>query len=84
VYNALTGAGVPADEALAGVMNPSLMRALAVKYLGPKSQGNAANAPVASASARTLPPGVPKGSACSPASWKAPDGTMFDEQGAPT
>lgn len=30
-YNVLTGAGVPADEALAAVMNPSLMRTLAVK-----------------------------------------------------
>jgi hypothetical protein len=53
-YNALTGAGVPADEALAAVMNPSLMRTLAVKYLGPRSAGNAANgtaAPPASAPA---------------------------------
>jgi hypothetical protein len=39
-YNALTGAGVPADEALAAVVNPSLMRALAVKYLGSKSASN--------------------------------------------
>jgi hypothetical protein len=62
-YNALTGAGVPADEALAAVMNPSLMRTLAVKYLGPRSGGNAANvaaAPPASA------PGMPaSGSAAS-------------------
>jgi hypothetical protein len=36
-YNALTGAGVPPDEALAAVMNPSLMHALAVRYLGPRA-----------------------------------------------
>jgi len=42
VYNALTGAGVPPDEALAAVLNPSLMRALAVKYLGPHSGGRSA------------------------------------------
>ena len=36
-YEALTGAGVPNDEALAAVVNPSLMHALAVKYLGPKA-----------------------------------------------
>jgi hypothetical protein len=41
VFNALTGAGVPPDEALAAVLNPSLMRVLAVKYLGPRSGGNA-------------------------------------------
>jgi len=42
VFNALTGAGVPPDEALAAVLNPSLMRALAVKYLGPHSGGRSA------------------------------------------
>jgi hypothetical protein len=53
VYGALTNAGVPADEALAAVANPSLMRTLAVKYLGPRPQGNGPNgtaAPNASAS----------------------------------
>jgi hypothetical protein len=44
VLNALTGAGVPPDEALAAVLNPTLMRALAVKYLGPRAGGNAASA----------------------------------------
>jgi len=44
VFNALTGAGVPPDEALAAVLNPSLMRALAVKYLGPHSGGRSATA----------------------------------------
>jgi hypothetical protein len=49
VFNALTGAGVPPDEALAAVLNPSLMRALAVKYLGPHAGGNAAGAAPAGA-----------------------------------
>jgi hypothetical protein len=81
-YNALTGAGVPADKALAAVMNPSLMRTLAVKYLGPRSAGNAPRPPAAvAASAPAVPAGVPDGSSYSPASWKAPDGTMFDEKG---
>jgi hypothetical protein len=50
-YNALTGAGVPADEALAAVLNPSLMRTLAMKYLGPKAPGNASSAPAAASAA---------------------------------
>ena len=56
VYNALTGAGVPADEALAAVMNPSLMRTLAVKYLGPKAPGNASSAPAAAAASAANDP----------------------------
>jgi hypothetical protein len=68
-YNALTGAGVPADEALAAVMNPSLLRTLAVKYLGPRSAGNASR-PLAAvaASAPAVPAGVPEGSSYSRAS----------------
>jgi len=62
-YDALTGAGVPADEALAAVVNPSLMRALAVKYLGPRSAGNAANSAAAPpASAPAVPASASAGS----------------------
>jgi hypothetical protein len=75
-YNALTGAGVPSEEALAAVVNPSLMRTLAVKYLGPKAPGNASSVP-------TAPASVPSGSAYSPATWKSPDGNVFDETGKP-
>jgi hypothetical protein len=82
-YNALTGAGVPAEEALAAVVNPTLMRALAVKYLGPKSPGNVSSAPAPTSSGRPMPPSVPHGSAFSPATWKAPDGSLFDEAGNP-
>jgi hypothetical protein len=82
-YKALTDGGVPPQEAQAAISNPSLMRALAAKYLGPRAPGNAAGAPVSSASARIVPQGVPEGSAYSPASWKAPDGTIFDETGTP-
>jgi hypothetical protein len=39
--------GVPPQEAAAAIGNPSLMRALAAKYLGPASSGNAANSAVA-------------------------------------
>jgi hypothetical protein len=40
-------------------MNPSLMRALAVKYLGPRSPGNASSAPIAAAAnALAVPPGA--------------------------
>jgi hypothetical protein len=49
VLNALTGAGVPPDEALAAVLNPSLMRVLAVKYLAPRAGGNAGAAAGAAA-----------------------------------
>jgi hypothetical protein len=69
-YNALTGAGVPAEEALAAVVNPSLMHALAVKYLGPKSPDKAPAGPVATVSTPA-------------ATWKAPDGTIFDGSGKP-
>jgi hypothetical protein len=61
VLNALTGAGVPPDEALAAVLNPSLMRVLAVKYLGPRAGGNAGP---------TAPAGAPTGAA--PGSAPAP------------
>ncbi len=74
---------MPADEALAAVVNPSLMRALAVKYLGPKSSGNASGAAVALAKVPAAPQGIPDGSAYNPPTWKAPDGTIFDEQGKP-
>jgi hypothetical protein len=53
-YQALTDGGVPPQEAQAAIGNPSLMRALAAKYLGSRSSGNAANsaaAPPASAPA---------------------------------
>jgi hypothetical protein len=63
VFNALTGAGVPPDEALAAVLNPSLMRALAVKYLGPRAGGNAN--PTARAGAAAASPGAAAGAAAS-------------------
>jgi hypothetical protein len=57
VFNALTGAGVRPDEALAAVLNLSLMRALAVKYLGPRAGGNATSAttPAGAAAAGAAP-----------------------------
>jgi hypothetical protein len=82
-FKALTDGGVPPEEAAAAVANPSLMRTLAVKYLGPKSPNNAPTALAASPAVRGRPPGIPDGSAYSPATWKAPDGTVFDEQGKP-
>jgi hypothetical protein len=50
-YKALTEGGVPPQEAQAAIGNPSLMRALAAKYLGPRSPGSASSAPAAPASA---------------------------------
>ncbi len=38
-YDALTDAGVPRDEARAAIYDPRVMRAVAAKYFGPKSQG---------------------------------------------
>jgi hypothetical protein len=55
-YKALTEGGVPPQEAQAAIGNPSLMRALAAKYLGPRSPGNAASAPAAPASAASSDP----------------------------
>jgi hypothetical protein len=83
IYKALTDGGVPPQEAQAAVSNPSLMRALAAKYLGPRSPGSSSGVAAPSASGAAMPPGVPEGSAYSPASWKAPDGTLFDEAGRP-
>ena len=50
-YKALTDGGVPPPEAQAAIGNPSLMRALAAKYLGPRSPGTASSSPAAPASA---------------------------------
>jgi hypothetical protein len=50
-YQALTNAGVPAEEARAAVANPSLMRAVAVRYLGPRPQSAAPSVPAAPAGA---------------------------------
>jgi hypothetical protein len=61
VLNALTGAGVPPDEALAAVLNPSLMRVLAVKYLAPRAGGNAGAAAPAGGSAPSYSPNVAYG-----------------------
>ena len=63
VLNALTGAGVPPDEALAAVLNPSLMRVLAVKYLGPRAGGNAAGAAAPAGAAAASPGGAAAGAA---------------------
>jgi hypothetical protein len=82
-YDALTGAGVPAEEALAAVVNPRLMHVLAVKYLGPKAPTNVPTAPAAAANVPVVPAGVPQGATYSPAMWKASDGTTFDEHGKP-
>jgi hypothetical protein len=64
-YKALTDGGVPPQEAQAAINNPSLMRALAAKYLGPRSTGNASAAPAAPA-APAMPPNLPSGAAYSP------------------
>ncbi len=44
-YKALTDGGVPPQEAQAAIGNPSLMRALAAKYLGPRASGVAPGGP---------------------------------------
>jgi hypothetical protein len=79
-YTALTNGGVPPQEARLAVSNPSVMRAVAMKYFGPKAQ---ANAPAAPPSIPSLPPGVPNDAAYSPsrATWRAPDGALFNWQG---
>jgi hypothetical protein len=48
-YQALSDAGVPADVARAALTNPSLMRAVAVKYLAPRSPSAAPGVPAAPA-----------------------------------
>jgi hypothetical protein len=48
-YQALQNAGVPPEVARAAVTNPSLMRAVAVKYLGSRPQNAAPSAPSAPA-----------------------------------
>jgi hypothetical protein len=57
-YKALTDGGVPQEEALAAVLNPSLMRSLAAKYLGPRAQAGAARQPVDAAPSNASPPGI--------------------------
>jgi hypothetical protein len=70
-YKALTDGGVPPQEAQAAIGNPSLMRALAARYLGPRSPGNTAGTPAALASAAVVPPNVPNGAAYSPSPMPA-------------
>jgi hypothetical protein len=53
-YKALTDGGVPPQEAQAAISNPSLMRTLAAKYLGPRAPGYVSGAPAA-------PPNLPNG-----------------------
>jgi hypothetical protein len=94
-YQALSDAGVPADVARAAVTNPSLMRAVAVKYLGSRAQSAAPGAPAApaasgasnasatSAPAPALPANVKVGAYYSPARnmWRDQGGNRFDLQG---
>lgn len=58
-YKALTDGGVPPQEAQAAIANPSLMRAVAAKYLGPRSPGNASSAPSAVQGATQFSPAAP-------------------------
>jgi hypothetical protein len=83
-YNALTSAGVPKPQAQAAIGNPSLMRALAVRYLGPNSPGSASSVPAA-ANAPAAPPNLPSAAAYSPSRnmWRDPDGNLFNQQGKP-
>jgi hypothetical protein len=64
-YNALTAAGVPSPQAQAAISNPSLMRALAAKYLGPRSPTEAYGQPpfTATASVNQASPSAPNGPA---------------------
>ena len=79
-YKALTDGGVPPQEAQAAISNPSLMRTLAAKYLGPKPQRASMGLRAASPA---MPLGVPEGSTYVPSRWRAPDGAAFDEEGNP-
>ncbi len=49
-YNALTSSGVPAQEARIAVSNPGAMRAVVMKYFGPRASRGSAVAPPAGAS----------------------------------
>jgi hypothetical protein len=91
-YQALTDAGVPAEEARAAVTNPSLMRAVAVKYLGSRAQSAAPGVPVAAGASNAsptstrapgLPPNVKEGASYSPFRnmWRDQGGNHFDLQG---
>jgi hypothetical protein len=63
-YQALQNAGVPPEVARAAVTNPSVMRAVAVKYLGSRSQGAAPGAPAGAGAPNASP--VPASAANSP------------------
>ncbi len=87
VYSTLTGAGVPPDEALAAVLNPSLMRTLAVKYLGPRASAKGAepaapsDASAQGKAASDAPPAI-AGATAAPANTPAlpngvPGGSFF-------
>jgi hypothetical protein len=78
-YKALTDGGVPPPQAQAAIGNPSLMRALAVKYLGARSPGSAASVPTTPA----VPPNLPNTAVYSPSRniWRDGDGNLFDHQG---
>ena len=73
-YKALTDGGVPPQEAQAAISNPSLMRALAAKYLGPRSPGNVSSAPAIAPNASPTPGSPPSGSAPRiSSSWGSPN-----------
>ena len=66
-YKALTDGGVPPQEAQAAISNPSLMRTLAAKYLGPRAPGYASGAPSAPVGTPAVSPNLPNGAAAVPA-----------------
>ena len=85
-YKALTDGGVPPQEAQAAISNPSLMRTLAAKYLGPRSPGNVSGAPAMPAGAPAVPPHLPNGAASSPGPTPASAANSAgpNDQGNPT
>jgi hypothetical protein len=85
-YKALTDSGVPQQEAIAAVSNPSLMRTLAARYLGTRAQMNAAgrftggptiNAPPASAASPNGVTASAAGASPIPGVRQASDGSWY-------
>jgi hypothetical protein len=70
-YKALTDSGVPQQEAIAAVSNPSLMRTLAARYLGARSQANAAGS-AGAPPANTPPSSVSLNGATAPSAAAPP------------
>jgi hypothetical protein len=76
-YKALTDAGVPQQEAIAAVSNPSVMRTVATRYLGARAQANAAARPPIQQNPQAGSSGATPAPPSAADARRAPDGNYY-------